>query len=283
VSAFLSVHCSIPWTSEEELPTLFAEAPVLGTEIGERRGGRVDVTVYLSGSERAGAGAIESLLRTCGGDDIEIETVAEEDWLANYREVVQPFAVGETWWLDPHPDTPTPAPPDRKRLAIPPRMAFGSGSHESTRLVLHALETADLKGRNVFDVGTGSGILALAADALGASRVLGVDIDSVAIAVACEIRSLQEWRPGVHYVAGSVECALGGSFDMVMCNMISAHFTPLLDDMATALAPGGLLVLSGLLVSEIEGLALDLRRRDLHIESTDSLGEWASIRAGRRR
>ncbi len=282
MSAFLSVRCSIPWTSEEELPALFAEVPVLGTEIGERHGSRVDVTVYLSRSEHAGTSAVETLLRSCGGDCFEVGSLEEQDWLANYREVVQPFAVGETWWLDPHPDTPTPAPSDRRRLVIPPRMAFGSGSHESTRLVLCALEKADLRGRHVLDVGTGSGILALAADGLGASRVLGVDIDPVAVAVACEIRGLQEWRPGVRYVTGSAGCALGGFFDMVLCNMISAHFTPLLDDMVSALAPGGVLVLSGLLVPEIEGLAAELRRRGLHIDSTDSLGEWASICAGRR-
>jgi ribosomal protein L11 methyltransferase len=109
-----------------------------------------------------------------------------------------------------------------------------------------------------------------------------VDIDPVAVAVACEIRDLQEWRPLVHLVTGSAGCAVGGFFDMVLCNMISAHFTPLLHDMSSALAPDGRLVLSGLLVSEIEGLAVELRRRDLHIESTDSLGEWASICAGRR-
>jgi ribosomal protein L11 methyltransferase len=282
VSAFLSVRCSIPWTFEDELPALFAGVPILGTEIGERHGERVDVTVYVSRTEPAREQAVASLLRSCGGDGIEVGSVADEDWLANYREIVQPFAVGETWWLDPHPDTPTPAPPGRRRLAVPPRTAFGSGSHESTRLILCALEETDLKGRRVLDVGTGSGILALAADASGASRVLGVDIDPVAIAVACEIRSLQEWRPGVRFVIGSAGCVVGGSFDMVLCNMISAHFKPLLDNMASAVAPGGQLVLSGLLVSEIEGVSVELGRRALGIDSIDSLGEWASIRGGRR-
>lgn len=282
MNAFLSVRCSVPWTIEEDLPALLSGVPVLGTEIGQRHGDRVDVTVYLAETEHAGAGAVEERLRSCGGGGVEVGRLEEEDWLANYRRAVRPFAVGAMWWLDPHPDTPTPAPPHRRRLVVPPRMAFGSGSHESTRLILGALEKADLRGKSVLDVGTGSGILALAADVLGASRVLGVDIDPVAVAVACEIRGLQEWLPGVQYATGSASCAVRGFFDMVLCNMISAHFTPLLDDMASALAPDGLLILSGLMVSEIEGLAVEMQRRELDIGSTDSLGEWASICAGRR-
>jgi ribosomal protein L11 methyltransferase len=222
---------------------------------------------------------LQAVLAEAGATDIEAGTVDEEDWLATYRKDVQPFPVGETWWVDPHPDTPTTAPSGRTRLAIPPRMAFGSGSHESTRLILRELETADLKGRRVLDVGTGSGILALACDHAGARPVLGVDIDAVAVRIANQIVLLQEWRPGVHYVVGSAGCAAAGYFDFVLCNMISALTIPILDSLAAALAPQGTLVLSGLLVAEAGDVAAEICGRGLFAGPVAAIGEWASLTA----
>jgi len=277
MGAFLRVRCRVPLALEEEIPTLLYPMPVLGTEIGERRGGRVAVTVFLPHSECVKAADVEMLLAAAAADGFEVGYVEEEDWLANYRKEVRPFAVGETWWVDPHPETPTAAPPGRRRLVIPPRMAFGSGSHESTSLILRALETADLKGRSVLDVGTGSGILALAAELSGARRVLGVDIDAMATHIARQIGDLQEWRPGVHHVVGSAGCAVGGFFDVVLCNMISAHFMPLLDSLAAALAPQGTLVLSGLLVGETDAVGAELRGRGLVVGPVAVMNEWASV------
>jgi len=283
VGAFLRVRCWVPLALEEEIPTLLYPMPVLGTEIGERRGERVAVTVFLRHNESLKAADVETLLDAAGAGGIEFGHVEEEDWLATYRKDVRPFAVGATWWVDPHPETPTEAPPGRRRMAIPPRMAFGSGSHESTTLILRALETADLKGRCVLDVGTGSGILALAADLLGARRVLGVDIDAIAVDIARQISDLQEWRPRVHYVVGSAGCAAGGLFDLVLCNMISAHFLPLLDSLAATLGPQGTLVLSGLLAGETDAVASELRRRGLVAGPVAVMNEWACVSAVRNR
>ncbi len=279
MSAFQSIRCSIPSALEEELPTLLFGVPVLGTEINNRRGDRAEVTVYLSGSDVEWVAEVNRAIAEAGGLDFEVAIVEEEDWMANYRRAVQPFEVGATWWIDPHPDTPTAAPPERRRLVIPPRMAFGSGSHESTRLILEALESADIVGRNVLDAGTGSGILALACDVLGARRVLGVDIDPFAVHTARQIRDLQAWKPRAHYAIGSIECAVPGFFDFVLCNMITAHFLPLLDRMSAALAPGGTLVLAGLLVEEVDSISGEIERCGMLASSTAALGEWASLSA----
>lgn len=283
MGAFLSIRCSIPSKQEEELPALLFEMPILGTEINSADGDRVMVTVYLPHSAGEMATEAKTLIQGVGGRDFEIASVAEEDWMEAYRKTVQPFEVGETWWIDPHPGTPTPAPPDRKRLVVPPRMAFGSGSHESTRLILSALETIDVCGWSVLDVGAGSGILALACDLLGAGRVLAVDIDPVAADVARQIRGLQEWHPEVHYVIGSADCAARGGFDLVLCNMISAHSIPLLDAMSEALAPGGTLLLSGLLSDEAHPMVEELAYRGLVTASINAVEEWVSLEAGRPR
>ncbi len=132
----------------------------------------------------------------------------------------------------------------------------------------------------MLDVGTGSGILALAADLSGARPVLGVDIDATAVHIARQIGDLQEWRPGVHYVVGSAGCAAGALFDLVLCNMIFAHSLPLLDSMAATLAPQGTLVLSGLLVEEVGDVVAELQRRSLVVGPVAVLNEWASLGAG---
>jgi ribosomal protein L11 methyltransferase len=282
MDAYLSISCSIPSALEEELPTLLFDTPILGTEITSSHGDRVEVTVCLPGTAAGRVEEVMRLIMDAGGNHLVVGTVGHEDWMRNYRKTVRPFPVGTSWWIDPHPEDPTMAPKGRRRLVIPPRMAFGSGSHESTRLVLKVLETTRLRGRRVLDVGTGSGVLALAADVLGSPEVLGVDVDPVAVDIASQIRDLQEWRPRVRYVVGSAGCVAPGYFDVVLCNMISAEFIPLLDALIAVLSPDGKLVLSGLLVGEADIVVTELERREMMPAPMESVGDWASLTAGRR-
>ncbi|HEY4593776.1 MAG TPA: 50S ribosomal protein L11 methyltransferase, partial [Thermoanaerobaculia bacterium] len=107
------------------------------------------------------------------------ETVPDADWFAAWREKARPFPVGRTLYLDPREpdDVPIEIPDGRRLLRLPARAAFGTGSHESTALVLELLEDADLRGRRVLDVGTGTGVLSFAALLWGARSVVGFDVD----------------------------------------------------------------------------------------------------------
>lgn len=283
MNAYLELRCSIPAALEEELPVIVNRPQVLGIEIGEQERGRVRLTVYFSPGAGQSRETIRALLEDRGATEAATGFVADEDWLVAYRETVRPFPVGELWWLDPHPDLPTSAPPGRRRIVMPPGMAFGSGSHESTRLMLEGLREGDVRGRAVLDVGTGSGVLALAAEILGARCVLGVDIDALAVCTAVEICALQEWQPSVHLVVGSAGCAGAGVFDLVMCNMIWAHSLPLLPAMSAALAPAGRLVLSGLLYGERTEVETKLVGAGMAVVSVRRDGEWISLTAERRR
>jgi ribosomal protein L11 methyltransferase len=280
MDAYLELRCSIPAELEELLPGLFAGLHVLGMEIEPGESDRVGVTVYFRQDAHALRDEVHVLLEAIGGERLSQAIVEDEDWLAAFRESVQAFPVGARWWFDPHPDRPTAAPPGRCRIVMPPRTAFGSGTHESTRLILDALDETDVKGASLLDVGTGSGVLALAADALGARRVLAVDSDPLAIRTAVEICALQEWRPAVHFVIGSAGCAGDGFFDMVVCNMISAHSLPLLNHMVAALAPGGKLLLSGLLRGELPAVEPKLEEAGLTVLGVGRDGEWVSLAAG---
>jgi ribosomal protein L11 methyltransferase len=281
VDAYLSLCCDLPNGVEEELPNLLQQSSILGTEIGCSDGEKTPVTIYFDRDQRETADVVAEILTEQGADRIRIQTRAGEDWLANYRESLQPFAVGSHWWIDPHPEIPSPVPPGRVPLTIEPRTAFGTGSHESTQLILTALEQMEVAGARVLDVGTGTGILALAADALGARSVVAFDIDPEAVWVARQTAGLQSWSPRVHYLVGPISCLEGADFDIVVCNMISKNFIPLLDDLGRLLAGGGRLVLSGLLQLETEAVSKVLAERGFELRSQGVLGEWTSVTAGR--
>lgn len=274
---YLSIHCVLPEDLEEELPELLAPWGVLGTEIGGRSDRGVTVTVYFPGSDLDGAEGVRRFLADRGVRDIELELLKGADWLAGFRESTRPFEVGGGWWIDPHPDRPTAAPKGRRRLVVEPRMAFGSGSHESTRAILMVLEEIEVNGRRVLDVGTGSGILALAAECMGADTVVGLDIDETAVWVAFETARQQEWPSRVSFVIGPVECLGGEEFDIVMCNMISSNFLPLVGNLRSRLAPAGVAVFSGLLASEIELVSGVLKEAGFVIPSHKVFGDWASL------
>jgi len=274
---YISIRCVIPADQEEELPELLESWSVLGTEVHEGSDGGVGVTVYLSGTDLSDAEAVRQKLIEIGAQNAEQKIFEAADWLEGYREQSQPFTVGSRWWIDPHPDQPTAAPSGRRRLAIEPRMAFGSGSHESTQAILMALEDIEVNDRRVLDVGTGSGILALAAESMGASSVVGLDIDEAAVRVARETAQQQEWPSRVNFVLGPVDCIGGEEFDIVMCNMITSSFLPLAGEFRSRLAPAGLAVFSGLLASEIELVSGALMEAGFAIPSYRVLGDWASL------
>jgi ribosomal protein L11 methyltransferase len=275
--AYICVRCVIPPELEDELPELLASWPVLGTEIGEVTSGGLRVIVYFESAEVDHADGVRRLLKTIGAEDVELGSLESDDWLAGYRESTRPFEVGRSWWIDPRPDRPTAAPAGRRRLLVEPRMAFGTGTHESTRAILVELEELEVDGRRVLDVGTGSGILALAAESLGAAWVIGLDIDRSAVSVAFEVLRQQEWQSRVNLVLGSVDCLVGGEFDIVLCNMIASNFLPLAGDLRNSLAPAGVAVFSGLLASEAGMVSVALKEAGFSITSRRDDGEWSSL------
>ncbi len=277
MKAYINLRCRIPTEFEDDLPELLASWPVLGIEIGESSGGRAQISVFLSDRDLDAAREVAAVLATIGAVDLGVETLQEEDWLAGFRDQVRPFSVGTSWWIDPHPDRPTPAPEGRHHLRIEPSMAFGSGSHESTQLMLLEMEELEISGASVLDVGTGSGILALACDRLEARRVVAVDIDASSVWTAAEISGQQGWSPRLQFAVGSMDCIGRCGFDVVLCNMIATSFVPLLGDIRRVLAPGGVVVLAGLLVAEVDTVKEALRLAGLALRSERQLVEWASM------
>lgn len=278
LEAYVQISGSVAVGLDEEISELCSLYGCLGSEIRPLPGRRERVFLYLERSRAEVLPALREAFAQLGAEEIFIEERKAEDWLQNYRRNLEAFGVGQTWWIDPDPGGGRSAPTGRRRLVMEPRMAFGSGSHETTQLMLEAIETENLTKTRVLDVGSGSGILSLAALYCGAETVIGVDIDLQSVLVARQLVSDQDGDFQPHYVAGEIEALNDGQFDVVLCNMLSKYFLPLLRPITLRLKRGASLLLSGLLDDEKATVLERLNSRDLVLKDTARRGEWLRLR-----
>jgi len=268
---------SLPAELEELLAAELWSLGALGFEVHEAEAGRLRLDAWFpSPVPPAMAGFELAAWQERGVRMLDCEAVAERDWLADYRAAAEPFDVGRGFRVDPR-DPPGEAPAgERTTLRIPARTAFGTGSHESTRLVLEWLEDLDLAQRSVLDVGTGSGILAFAAEHLGASRVVGCDVDAGAVCIARGNARANGLSPGLF--AGGV-AALGASarFDLVLVNILPENIAGELPRLVRLLAPGGRLISSGNLADRRDELLARWARRGLALEAERYESEWVAF------
>ena len=176
------------------------------------------------------------------------ETVAEQNWVQITQAQFEPTRISERLWIVP--SWHEPPDPEAIALILDPGMAFGTGSHPTTRLCLEWLEHTVSPCVSVLDYGCGSGILAIAAARFGAAEVLGVDIDAQAVAVA---RSNAE-RNGVRAHFADSANTLQGQFDIVVANILSNPLKALAPALCAHVRPGGRLALSGILAEQTDEL-----------------------------
>jgi ribosomal protein L11 methyltransferase len=175
--------------------------------------------------------------------------IYEQDWAVSWREF---FGVVETGgrvvivpsWVEHE------AAPGEIAIRLDPGQAFGTGHHETTRLCLRALDELVTPGMDVLDVGTGSGVLAIAAVKLGAAHVTAIDIDPIAAEVAvanCRTNGVGD-RVGIS--AGQLTEETDGQYDLIVANISPQANIPLASAFAQLAKPGGSLLLSGILLSD---------------------------------
>jgi len=158
-------------------------------------------------------------------------------------------------------------------------MAFGTGLHPSTRLCMAALENAVRPGISVLDVGTGSGILAIAAAHLGAARVLAVDNDPIAVKAATDNVLANGLRNVVDVREGSLSQARG-HFDLVVVNILANIITTMLSQgLAERLIPGGQMIAAGILDTQADDVARVLNAQGLTLSEKRQEKDWVMLRA----
>ena len=209
-----------------------------------------------------------------------VVTVNSEDWSTSWKANFKPLRIGRRLLIVPSWEQ-AEAGPDDIVLNLDPGMAFGTGGHETTRLCLERLETVLLSRlsaspASVLDLGTGSGILAMAAARLGAGRVCAVDIDPQALEVARENFAINGLTERVECSTTLLE-ALDGTFDIILANLLAEELVRLAPQLTVRLAGGGVLVLSGILAEKETFVRGGFAAQPLvHLETAHQ-GEWVAM------
>ncbi|WP_261546351.1 50S ribosomal protein L11 methyltransferase [Burkholderia multivorans] len=179
----------------------------------------------------------------------DVREVEEQDWVRLTQSQFEPIPIGERIWVVPswH-DAPD---PDALVLELDPGLAFGTGSHPTTRLCMEWLEQSVQPGQSVLDYGCGSGILAILAKKCGANPVVGIDIDPQAVESARQ--NSERNRAEVTY--GLPDARPAGEFDIVVANILSNPLKLMASMLASKVKPGGRIALSGVLARQADEVA----------------------------
>lgn len=220
-------------------------------------------------------------LRAIG--ELRTRIVREEDWADAWKAHFPVLRVGRRLVIRPTWRRHRRA-PDDVVIAMDPGMAFGTGLHPTTRLCLAALEPLAEEGRilgaRILDVGCGSGILAIAALALGAGDALGVDTDPIAVEATTANARRNRLARRLHARAGSLPSG-ESPFDIVLANLIAGVLVPLAPALRDEIRPGGTLLASGIFIDREAEVVAAFEAAGLAVASRTAEGEWVALEASR--
>lgn len=204
------------------------------------------------------------------GTEITLTYVEEDDWANAWKAFYKPMRIGRRIIVTPPWEAPELSVDDLV-IVIDPGMAFGTGSHPTTQLCLAALEDFVARGCHVADIGTGSGILAIASAKLGATAVCGCDIDPLAVDIAKN-------NANVNVVSADfAETIPDGKFDIIVANILADVIIDLAADLRARLVPRGLLIVSGIIDSRESDVVAALQALGLTMIEIRRQGEWVAI------
>jgi len=206
-------------------------------------------------------------------DKLKSKKIKDIDWIAQYQKEFKSVIVDNLVIKTPWDDN---SYPDKKVITLIPKMAFGTGKHETTQLCLRAVRSEVKPGMKILDLGTGSGILSIYAAMLGATEIYGVDNDPEAIPNAIENAALNNISEDVYSVStGSMEQVTEVDYyDMVISNLIKEGILELFDRFVEVLKPGGTMILSGILDEQKSDMLEYFEKKISADIDTIQLNEW---------
>ena len=207
---------------------------------------------------------------------IEVEGVSEDDWAENWKKYYKPISLGRVTVV-PAWET-YEAKEGEVIVRMDPGMAFGTGTHETTRLVMRILQDVIAGGERVLDVGTGSGILSICASKLGADEIFAYDIDPVAVRVAKENAEAD----GCRNITVGVSDLLAGvdrteKYGVCVANIVADIILRMLPDIGELLLPGAPLILSGIIAPRKEDVIAAAEAEGFTVEREENENDWVAL------
>lgn len=210
-----------------------------------------------------------------GEAKVESEKMYEEDWANTWKQYYKPSKVGEKIVVKPIWEE-YEAKAGELVVDLDPGMAFGTGTHETTRMCIQALERYVKEDTTVFDVGCGSGILAIAAAKLGAKLAVGVDLDPVAVQSSKENVAYNN-LDNIEILHGNLVEVIEGKADVVVANILAEIICILIDDVKRVLKEGGVFITSGIIHDRVDMVCEKLEGSGFEVIEKNRDGEWNCI------
>lgn len=243
------------------------------------------VHIYISPEENP-AEAVAFLRERFTSEGIENEIILNEckneDWENNWKQYFHPIPVGEKLLIRPTWEDEYDA-GDRKVLNIEPGLAFGTGTHETTRLCLETLEKHINEDTTVLDIGCGSGILSIAALLLGSKEVTGVDIDALAVKTAIENGEANDFYPPKYNILqGNLTDKVSGKFDVVVANIVADVIILFCKDVASFMKDGAVFITSGIIDTREQDVIDAFDKYGFKIEARHTEGGWVCFECSKK-
>ncbi len=267
------------YTDLEEMALEIAHIDLIDEELRARDKSTAIIHIYISEEDNPFE-AVAYLRERYNAVGIEhrIDTVAvnEIDWADNWKKYFKPIEVGTrlavcpSWEQYDNRD-------NRTVIEIDPGAAFGTGTHDTTRLCLNVLDKYCTDGKTILDIGSGSGILSIAAVMLGCSRAVGVDIDAMAVKVAKENAELNNVANCTEYVCGNLTEQITGKFDIVCANIVADVIISLCDNVLNFIDDDGMFICSGIIDTREDDVLAKLSEIGLIVTGRFESAGWVAL------
>lgn len=207
---------------------------------------------------------------------VDSQELAEEDWADNWKAYYEPARITHDLTIVPS-WTDYEASAGEKVIKLDPGMAFGTGTHPTTKMSLFALEQVLRGGETVIDVGTGSGVLSIASSLLGAKTIYAYDLDDVAVRVAQENIDLNQGTDNIHVAAGDLLKGVGQEADVIVANILADILVLLTEDAYRLVKDQGYLILSGIISEKLDMVQEAAFSAGFFLETHMVQGEWNAL------
>ena len=212
-----------------------------------------------------------------GHNTVHISEVNEEEWATAWKKYYKPVKISERITITPTWEEYTPVNTDEIIIELDPGMAFGTGTHPTTVLCVQALEKIIQPGQRVIDVGTGSGVLSIAAASLGADSVDALDLDEVAVKSARLNTKLNKVHSKIQVSQNNLLDNIQEQYDVIVANLLSEIIIRFTDDVAKVLKPGGAFITSGIITAKKDEVKQSIIEQGLEIEETLQMEDWVAF------